>query len=71
MLKFRRRCLQSCLVSTTLMLFNKKTTDPDEEDQSSTQVLLILTESKWNNEGESCQTYNSKYILKVVENQLY
>lgn len=53
------------------MRLNKKTTDPDEEDQSSTQVLLILTESKWNNEGESCQTYNSKYILKVVENQLY
>lgn len=53
------------------MLFNKQNPDPDLEGQNSTQVLLSVTEStaKWNNEGESCQIYNSKHGLNVVEKQ--
>lgn len=52
-----------------MMLFNKQSPDPDLEGQNSTQVLLSVTEStsKWNNEGESCQIYDSKHGLNVVE----
>lgn len=51
------------------MLFNKQNPDPDLEGQNSTQVLLSVTEStgKWNNEGESCQIYDSNHGFNVVD----
>lgn len=52
-----------------MVLFNEQNPDPDLEGPNSTQVLLPVTEStgKWNNEGESCQIYDSKHGFNVVE----